>query len=155
MPLAIKFNASPPSATYMGQWTRITLVQVMACRLFGTKPLPELMVNHWQRGPWEQTSVKLELKFKTFHSRNCNWKCCLWNGGHFVQGEMSLQLTFYGVSVSITIKLPPVLQLENCPCCHSSIYIYWVNILKVFFQVSNNGTERDIYKKVFTRCHEI
>ena len=28
-------------------------------------------------------------KYKTFYSRKCIWKCCLWNGGHFVHGEMS------------------------------------------------------------------
>ena len=34
-------NSSPLSAAYMRQWTGSTLVQVMACHLFGTKPLPE------------------------------------------------------------------------------------------------------------------
>ena len=33
-------NASPSSATYMHQWTGSALVQVMACCLFGNKPLP-------------------------------------------------------------------------------------------------------------------
>ena len=34
------FNSAAPSAEYMRQWTRSALVQVMACRLIGTKPLP-------------------------------------------------------------------------------------------------------------------
>ena len=33
------FNSSPPSATYMRQWIGSALVQIMACRLFGAKPL--------------------------------------------------------------------------------------------------------------------
>ena len=34
-----------PSAAYMRQWTGSALVQVMACRLFGAKPLPEPMLT--------------------------------------------------------------------------------------------------------------
>ena len=37
-------NSSPPSAVYMHQWIRSTLVQIMACCLFGTRPLSELMM---------------------------------------------------------------------------------------------------------------
>ena len=37
-------NSSPPSAAYMHQWTGSALVQIMACHIFGPKPLskPEL-----------------------------------------------------------------------------------------------------------------
>ena len=35
------FNSSPSSAAYMRQWIRSALVQIMACRLFGAKPLSE------------------------------------------------------------------------------------------------------------------
>ena len=42
--IGIRFNSSPPSAAYMRQWTRSSLVQVMACRQFGAKPLPELLL---------------------------------------------------------------------------------------------------------------
>ena len=48
-------NSSPPSAAYMRPWTGSTLVQVMACRLFGAKPLPEPMLPYCQLDPWEQT----------------------------------------------------------------------------------------------------
>ena len=34
-------NSSPPSVTYVHQWTEPYVVQVMACRLFGAKPIPE------------------------------------------------------------------------------------------------------------------
>ena len=38
-----------PSAAYMHQWTGFALVQIMGCRLFGTKPLPEstLIFVNW------------------------------------------------------------------------------------------------------------
>ena len=60
-------NSSPPSAAYMRKWTGSALVQVMACRLFGAKPLPEPMPVYCWLDPYEQTSVKFELKYKPFH----------------------------------------------------------------------------------------
>ena len=61
----------------MRQWTRSTLVQVMACRLFGAKPLPEPMLPYCQLDPRGQTSVTLESKYGSFYSWNCTWKCHL------------------------------------------------------------------------------
>ena len=37
------FNSSPPSATYMRQWIGSALVLIMACRIFGTKPVSQLL----------------------------------------------------------------------------------------------------------------
>ena len=80
------FNSSTPSVAYKHQWIGSALVQIMACRLLGAKPLSKPMVTYCQLDLREQTSVKFESKYKTFHSRKCIWKCCRWNGGHFVQG---------------------------------------------------------------------
>ena len=44
-------NSSPPSATYMHQWTGSAVVQIMACHLFGTKPLSKPMLGYCQLGP--------------------------------------------------------------------------------------------------------
>ena len=41
-------NSSPPSVTYMHQWIRSALVQIMACRLFGTKPLSKPVLGYYQ-----------------------------------------------------------------------------------------------------------
>ena len=60
-----EINSCPPSAANMLQWGGPALVQVMACRLFGAKPLPEPMLTYCQLDPWEQTSVKFESKYKT------------------------------------------------------------------------------------------
>ena len=68
----------PPSAAYMRRWTGSALVHVMACRLSGAKPLPEPLLPCCQLDPWEQTLVKLESKYIK-----------MYNGSHFVQGEMS------------------------------------------------------------------
>ena len=41
-------NSFPPSAAYMRQWIGWALVQIMACRLFGTKPLSKPMLGYCQ-----------------------------------------------------------------------------------------------------------
>ena len=68
---------SPPSAVYMRQWSGSALVQVMACRLNGAKPLPEPMLTCCPLDSWKQTSVKFESEFYHFHSRKCIWNCRL------------------------------------------------------------------------------
>ena len=87
--MCVRFNSSPPSVAYIRQWIGWALVQIMACRLFGAKPLSKPMLCQCQLDPKEQTSVKFQSKYKTFHSRKCIWKYRLRIGGHFVQGEMS------------------------------------------------------------------
>ena len=62
------FNSSPPSTAYMRQWIGWALVQIMACRLDGAKPLSEPM----------QTYCKL-------HSKNVfQWNFIL-NSNIFIQ----------------------------------------------------------------------
>ena len=50
----------------MCQWSGLALVQVMACHLFGTKPLPEPELAYCQLASWEQISVKFESEFYYF-----------------------------------------------------------------------------------------
>ena len=47
-----------PSATYMRWRIGSTLVQIMTCHLFGTKPLSKPMLGYCQVGPCEQPLVK-------------------------------------------------------------------------------------------------
>ena len=82
-------NSSPPSAAYARQWIGSALVKIMACRLFGAKPLSKSMLDYCQLEPSEQTSVKCLSKYITFQSQKWIWKYCLRNGGNSVQGEMS------------------------------------------------------------------
>ena len=79
-------NPSPLSAAYMRHWIGSGLVQRMACRLCGAKPLTEPMLSYCKLDHWEQTSMKFESKYNTFHSCKCPWKCRVRNDGHFVQG---------------------------------------------------------------------
>ena len=76
-------TSAPPSAAYMRQWTGSSLVQIMACRLFGVKPLPEPMLPYCELDPWEPISVKFEHHF---HSIRCIWKFRLPNWQPFCPG---------------------------------------------------------------------
>ena len=93
-------NSSPPSATYMRQWTRSALVQDMACHLFGAKPSPKPMLTYGLLDSREQTSVKFESKYKKFHSWKYIWKYHLRNGSHFVQGKWDKSSLFGTKSLS-------------------------------------------------------
>ena len=79
-------NSSPPSAAYLHQRTGSALVQIMACRLFGAKPLPEPMLAYCQLNSWEHISMKFEPEFYHFHSRKCIWTCRLPKWQPFCQG---------------------------------------------------------------------
>ena len=70
-------NSSPPSVTYMCWWTETSLIQVMACRLYGTEPLPKPMLAYFQLDSWEQISLKFESEFNHLHSRKLISKCHL------------------------------------------------------------------------------
>ena len=82
-------NSSPPSAAHICWWNGSALVQIMAYHLDGAQPLSEPMLTYCQLEPKEDISMKFYLKLKYFLSRKCIWACCLRNGSHFVQGEMS------------------------------------------------------------------
>ena len=57
----------PPSAAYMSQRIGWALVQIMACRQSGAKPLSEFMLTYYQLDPKEHISIKFYLKLKYFH----------------------------------------------------------------------------------------
>ena len=57
-------SSSSSSAAYVRRWIGAALLQVMAYRLFGTKPLPEPI--HCQLDPWEPNSLEFESK-RFFH----------------------------------------------------------------------------------------
>ena len=56
-------SSSPPSATDMHQWIGSALVQIMACRLFGAKPLSKPMLIFLSIRP-------LEANFSDFFYQN-------------------------------------------------------------------------------------
>ena len=74
-------NLSPPCATYMQQWMRSALVQVMA---FAYSASSHYLKQCWSIVNWNFSFTKMYIKY------------CLWNGGHFVQGRwVKLPLQFH------------------------------------------------------------
>ena len=57
-----RINSSLPSAAYLRRWAGSALVQIMACRLDGAKPLSELMLTYYQLDPMEHISMKFYVK---------------------------------------------------------------------------------------------
>ena len=56
---------------YMAQYTISSLVHIMACRLFGDKPLFEAIMVYCLLDCTEHISMKFCLKFQSFNSRKC------------------------------------------------------------------------------------
>ena len=79
------FNPSPPSAAYMRQWIGWSLIHMMACRLFGAKPLSEPMLGHCQLRLLG-TNSWMSVKIRSFSFKNSNENVVCQNSGHFVQG---------------------------------------------------------------------
>ena len=79
-----QFNTLMQSNAYIRQGTMLPLVQIMACRLFGAKPLSETMLSYCWLDHWVQTLLKRESKSTNFPSGKCIWKYRLQNIGHFI-----------------------------------------------------------------------
>ena len=84
------FNSLRQSDAYMHQYNIPTLLQIMACHLFGAKPLSEPMLPYCQLDHKEHISVKFYSKFKLEivdqwstripppHRRGWQWVDCNW-----------------------------------------------------------------------------
>ena len=69
--LSIPGLAFSPSAAYMRQCTWLSLVQVMACRLFGAKPLPEPMLLYLSIGPLGTRFSETRIRILSIPYRIC------------------------------------------------------------------------------------
>ena len=65
-----------------------TLLQVMACCLISTRPLPEPMLPSCKWDHQTQTSLKCQTKYENFSFKKISLKWCLQNCGHLVQASM-------------------------------------------------------------------
>ena len=52
-----------------------TMVNIMACRWFGSNPLSQPIMIDSQINAKEHISKIFYLKFKSFHSAKCIWRC--------------------------------------------------------------------------------
>ena len=90
-------SSSSPSAAYMRQGIGWALFHIVACRLFGAKALPKLMLTYCQLDPWEQTSVKLEPKIPSFSFMKMHLKRSSAKRGLFCPGGNELTFSLKDV----------------------------------------------------------
>ena len=87
--------------------TGSSLAQVMVCRLFGTKQLPEPIMIYWQTYPNEYISTKIYLKLKKIQS-NIHLKMSSENGDQLVSKSLlakEIWLEEKSASVVCMVKL--------------------------------------------------
>ena len=93
-------NPSPPSAAYMRQWTGSSLIQVMACRLFGA-------AITWTNAGLLSVRLlgtyfsEIWIEFYHFQSRKCNLKCRLPKLRSFCPGgdELIILISFLSLTL--------------------------------------------------------
>ena len=66
----IYLNSSPLSAAYIRQWIRSALFQILACRLFGAKPLSKPML--WLLSIWSLGINFSEIQYFLFMKTNAS-----------------------------------------------------------------------------------
>ena len=118
--------------THICQWTGSSLVQVIACRLFGAKPLIEPMLVYCQLDSWGQVSVKYESEFFfSFSLENAFENGVCQNGGHFVQG--------WGCGWAKYFVLPFPIDVVVTP---NSIYFWYSKHCKIHALASNGKSSK-------------
>ena len=71
---------------YVRRYTIPSLLQIMACSLFGTESLFEVTLSYCQLDP--KDDMKFCLKIKSFYLGKCKWKCRRQNDSHFAQASI-------------------------------------------------------------------
>ena len=115
----ILVNSSRPDDAYMHQYNISSLLQIMARRLFGAKPLSEPMLPYYQLDKEHNISAKFYLRFKSFHSRKSSWKCrlpewrsscpaSLWERGGFGSNHLG-----WVHKIGLDLALPPRMKMQN------------------------------------------
>ena len=80
-------NSSPPSAAYMIQWIESALIQIMACRLFRTKPLSEPMQGYCQLIGMKFYEILIKIQTFSFTKMHLKLSSAEWRP--FCPQEMS------------------------------------------------------------------
>ena len=73
-------KSSPPSAAYLHQWISWASLQIMACCLFGTKPLSEPMLYYCQLQWNHNQNTKLFIQKNACKNIVCETAAILFNG---------------------------------------------------------------------------
>ena len=128
MLMCMALNSSPPSAAYMCQWSGLALVQIMACHLFGTKPLSKPMLGYCQLDPLGTNFSEVLIKAQNFSFMKMHlnvssakwWPFC--PEVHELNGHSRKE------------NLLMMTEINNYTAC-TTTYIVWclITLLPVFF----------------------
>ena len=124
--MVICINSAPPSTAYMHQWFWSALVQIMACRLFGAKPLSKPMLGYCQLAI--RSSVKCYSNSNSFirESASENIVCkmaAILSRGSWVKHQSAVNPTSTGPLMYNTPTWFPscmmmyVIKWKHFPCC--------------------------------------
>ena len=80
-------KSSQPSAAYMRQWIGSALIQIMACRLLGAKPLAKPTLGNCQLALGTKFRWNFNQNTKLFIHENASENIACENDSHFVQGR--------------------------------------------------------------------
>ena len=80
-----------PTATYMRQWIGPALVQIMACRLFGTTPLSKPMLDYCSWTLRNKIQWHSNQNTRIFIHKNAHENVGCRYGSHFCPGEVELK----------------------------------------------------------------
>ena len=117
MILWLSYLHNPPLVMHVcisesGQhWFRSALVQIMACRLFGAKPLPEPMLDYCQLDTWNKFQWNLNQNTKFFIHENASVnivckKAAILSRGRWVKESGSrLKLHIAGILLSLNYNI--------------------------------------------------
>ena len=132
-----QINSSPPSAAYMCQWIGSALVQIMACRLFGDKPLSKPVLGFLSKGLLGTNFTEIWIEIQNFYSRKCIWKRHLRNSDHLSRERWvntdwiaSQQSIYYllqtvGWRAEISMSLPTKTRLDRAKHTIAKITARW------------------------------
>ena len=145
-------------AIEMPQWTWSSLVQVMACRLFGAKPLPELIKNYCWLDPKEPTPVKFEWKHKNIYFKKKHL-----NMGQVTKLRLSRSWFCYQLITKPGNKTAAVLWPDPYVVCKMSTIFFWYPFHSLFFHHNPNMMKVPIWSSPnsnkgtatkFGTCHD-
>ena len=89
------------------------LVQVMACRLFGAKPLPEPMLAYCQLGLLGTNLSEIRIGIPSFSFKKMHLKLSAKRGPSIVGDELRLRkLTRHGLHVRFRARLADLLWVD-------------------------------------------
>ena len=125
-------NSSPPNAAYMRQWIRLTLVQIMACCLFGTKPLSKPMLGHCQF-QWNLIKI-LNFLFTKMHLKILSakwWPFCL---GRWVNAMVVCGMAMQGARASTAIIFTYFMwNIPAIPLVRFSFILTYCKLFQIFY----------------------